>query len=344
MVADGNQVQAQGVGSAWVTSSVDGVLKQWELGDCLYVPSMHANLISIGQLGDQFNTPITMLQKGKRCDLFVGNEKVAVAATDLGVPMMDSYTLAESACEKPAMVSAIAVTKSAMKATMQPTHMQQLEAQLWHRRYGHLSMSSLAKLVGIVKGISTTASAFIADPLCVPCIEAKMARAPFTSSDVASSPGTLHLLHMDLSGPYEPPSIGGAKYVATFTDDYSKWSEVRLLQHKSGLPAAFQSVVLLLENQLGKSLKAIRTDRGGEFVNCKMEEFLSSKGILHQKTVPYSPQQNGVAERMNRTLAERTRAMLCDTGLPKKFWGEPNADCLLPYEFVTSSWDQHNAF
>ncbi len=322
-IADGTEVPVRGVGSVLITAKVDGAPKEWELVDCLYVPGMHANLISTGQLGADYRAPVMLVHRKKTCDLHIGSVKYATASTVSGVPLMDSYTAVagDAPCEEPAMASAVAVPTPAVKATVQPTPAQLQEAKLWHRRFGHLSMSSLAKLVSMVEGISTTATAFIADPLCEPCIKAKMARAPFTSSDAASS-SILQVLHMDLSGPIEPPTIGGARYLATFTDDYSKWCEVKLLQHKSGLAAALEHVVLLLENQSGKTLKAIRSDRGGEFVNWKVDAFLSSKGIAHQKTVPYSPQQNGVAERMNRTLMDKARAMLFESDLQLNLWGE----------------------
>jgi hypothetical protein len=320
-LADGSEVEALGIGTAVITAMVDGVLKQWELVDCLFVPALSTNLISTVQLGADYNSPIAMMQKGERCDLIVGGEKFATAVIATGVPMLDSYTVAEGARMSAVHVSAFAVSKSAMRETVQPTNAQHLHAKLMHRRFGHLGMSNMAKLPGIVEGMNTPAAAFIPDPLCEPCIKAKMVRAPFPSSGSASS-STLQMLHMDLCGPLQVPTHGGARYVATFLDDYTKVSAVRLLHHKDELSATLQEIALLFENQAGKALKTIRSDRGGEFVNWQVEEWLHSKGILHDKTVPYSPQQNGAAERLNRTLMERVRAMLSDAGLPPEFWGE----------------------
>jgi hypothetical protein len=220
------------------------------------VPALSTSLISTVQLGADYNCPLAMMQKGSQCDLFVGNEKFATACIDTGVPLLDSYTVAESARVNPVHVPVFAVSKSALKESIQPTFAQHLEAKLWHRRFGHLSMSSMAKLARIVEGISTTATAFIHDPLCEPCIEGKMARAPFPLSDTACS-STLQLLHMDLCGPVQKPTHGGALYVATFLDDYSKVSAVRLLQYKSELSAALQEIVLLFENQADTTVKPL---------------------------------------------------------------------------------------
>lgn len=320
-IADGTELKALGVGTAVITCSAGEVDKQWELADCLFVPALSSNLISTVQLCADYNSPVHLMQSGNQCELFVGKEKLAEASTCTGVPLVMSFTGAESAGRRPVHVSSVAVPRSAIRATMVPTQEQQLLARLWHRRFGHLSMPGMARAVGLVEGISVVATAFVPDALCKPCVEAKMARAPFTESDTVSS-SILQLLHMDLCGPFQVASIGGSRYAATFLDDHSRVSIVRLLQYKSELSAALQEVVLKLENQTGKTLKTIRSDRGGEFVNSKVEAWLHSKGIAHQKTVPYSPQQNGVAERLNRTLVEKTRAELFDAGLGKEFWGE----------------------
>ena len=127
---------------------------------------------------------------------------------------------------------------------------------------------------------------------------------------------------MDLCGPMPIPSLGGSKYVATFLDGYSKMSFVRIIASKSETAAAVREVIRLLETQTGNRVRAIRTDNGSEYVNTELTQYLKSKGIIHQTTVPYNPEQNGAAERLNRTLMERARAMINDAGLPKELWAE----------------------
>ena len=127
---------------------------------------------------------------------------------------------------------------------------------------------------------------------------------------------------MDLCGPMPVPSLGGSKYVATFLDDFSKLSIVRIITYKSETTTTVRKVLHLLENQTKRRVQAIRTDNGREYVNRELTQYLKSRGILHQTTVPYTPEQNGAAERLNRTLMERARAMLSDAGLPKELWAE----------------------
>lgn len=197
--------------------------------------------------------------------------------------------------------------------------------QLWHRRYGHLGYDNLAKLVkdNMVRGIDVGAEQFEAakQQICEPCIMAKQHRMPFSASDTHSSK-LLELVHMDLCGPLPEPSLGGAKYVATFLDDYSKFSVVVPITSKADTTAKVIEVINYLENQSGHKLRTVRTDNGSEYLTGELDKYFVGKGVQHQKTVPYTPQQNGAAERLNRTLMERVRAMLADTGLPTELWAE----------------------
>ena len=157
--------------------------------------------------------------------------------------------------------------------------------------------------------------------VCKPCILAKHHKEPFPASKREST-DFLELLHMDLCGPMPVPSLGGSKYVATFLDDFSKLSIVRIISYKSETTTTVREVLHLLENQTKRRVQAIRTDNGRKYVNTELTQYLKSRGILHQTTVPYTPEQNGAAERLNRTLMERARAMLSDAGLPNELWAE----------------------
>ena len=121
---------------------------------------------------------------------------------------------------------------------------------------------------------------------------------------------------MDVCGPLEKPSLGGCRYFATFLDDFSKLSYVQPLVRKSDVASATKGVLAQLENLSGRRVRTVRTDGGGEYVNFELDAYFQSRGIRHQQTVRYTPQQNGAAERLNRTLMERVRAMLEDGQLP----------------------------
>lgn len=117
-------------------------------------------------------------------------------------------------------------------------------------------------------------------------------------------------------------SLGGAKYYVSFVDDFSKKEFVFPIRNKSDVFSKFIEFKKLVENQTEKTIKVFRSDNGTEFVNKQFQQFFIANGIKHEKTAPYSPQQNVVAERMNRTLVEKVRCMLFDSGLSKQFLAE----------------------
>ncbi|KAJ9512226.1 hypothetical protein QJQ45_012781 [Haematococcus lacustris] len=118
------------------------------------------------------------------------------------------------------------------------------------------------------------------------------------------------LVHMDVCGPISPPARDGSLYLATFLDDFTRLSVVMPMRSKAQVPSIVKQVIEQLETQSGQRCKAIRTDNGTEYVNKQMQQYCSDKGIIHQHSAPYSPEQNGAAERLNRTIMEKARSIL----------------------------------
>lgn len=195
--------------------------------------------------------------------------------------------------------------------------------ELWHRRFAHLGYANLSRLVreGMVQGINLDAADFKepASAVCETCVLAKHARAPFPTSERVTT--KLGLVHMDVMVMPEP-SVSGSRYVATMLDDATDLAVVRFLQTKDAVPAAVQAALTLLETQGGAQVRMVRTDRGSEYLNAATHAFFQAKGIKHEKTAPYTPEQNGKAERLNRTLMERARSMLIDAALPTNLWAD----------------------
>lgn len=136
----------------------------------------------------------------------------------------------------------------------------------------------------MVTGISYDNSSY--SP-CVACIEGQQARLPFPKKSYSRAKDVIELVHSDLCGPMSSTSFSGCKYFLTFIDD-----------------------------------DVLRSDNGGEYVKYNFQKYLKENGICHQTTDPYSPQQNGVAERANRMIMEKVRCMLQDAGLDKQYWAE----------------------
>lgn len=132
----------------------------------------------------------------------------------------------------------------------------------------------------------------------------------------------LELIHSDVCGPMEVSSLGGARYFVTFIDDFTRKVFIYILTKKSEVFEKFKEFKALVENKLGFNIKTLRTDNGNEYLSNDFQHFLKRSGISHQTSAPYTPQQNGLAERMNRTLLERARCMLLNAKLQKQYWAE----------------------
>nr|GEW93121.1 hypothetical protein [Tanacetum cinerariifolium] len=112
----------------------------------------------------------------------------------------------------------------------------------------------------------------------------------------------------------------GASYFITFTDDYSCFSYVYLLKHKREVFERFKVFKNEVENQLEKTIKALRSDRGGEYISEEFKDYLKACEIVQQLTPPYTPQHNCVSKRRNRTLLDMVRSMMNLTTLSLSFW------------------------
>ncbi|KAK1571102.1 hypothetical protein Q3G72_011942 [Acer saccharum] len=157
-------------------------------------------------------------------------------------------------------------------------------------------------------------------PTCESCLEGKMTKRTFSAKG-ARATECLGLIHTDVCGPMSIQARGGYEYFITFTDDYSRFGYVYLMRHKSDAFDMFKAFKAEVENQLEKHIKILRSDRGGEYLSGEFQQYLIDNGIVSQFSAPGTPQQNGVAERRNRTLLDMVRSMLSYSTLPISFWG-----------------------
>lgn len=190
--------------------------------------------------------------------------------------------------------------------------------KIWHERFGHIGMKRLESMLSgdKVSGISSFPNKF----LCEGCIKGKLHKTPFRNSEFVAS-DLLELVHSDVCDMTEH-SVGGNRYYITFTDDKSRFVHTMFMKHKSEAFHKFKEYVNLVENVTGKRIKILRSDNGGEYDSHKFVDFCKSRGIYIQRSIPRTPEQNGVAERLNRTLCESARTMLKSANLPNSLWGE----------------------
>ncbi|GJW72503.1 putative ribonuclease H-like domain-containing protein [Tanacetum coccineum] len=197
------------------------------------------------------------------------------------------------------------------------------ESTRWHRRMAHVNFKTINKLAkeGLVDGLPL--KVFTNEHNCVACNKGKQHKASYKPiSAVRLITDTLQLLHMDLFGPTNIRSIDQKYYSLVVTDDFSRFSWTFFLGTKDETFYVLKEFIALIENQLNKKVKGIRCDNGTEFKNAKLIELCGEKGIKRDYSNPRTPQQNGVAERKNRTLIEAARTMLADSKLPTMFWTE----------------------
>lgn len=157
---------------------------------------------------------------------------------------------------------------------------------------------------------------------CEPCLEGKQHRRKFPTGGGRRSDEPLGLVHSDLCGKMNAKSLSGGEYFLTFIDDKTHYVWFYILKHKDEVFPRFLEWKALVERSMNQKLKVLRTDNGGEYVSAEFQSYLKKEGVRHELTVPKTPEQNGVAERMNRTLVESVRAMLADARLPHRFWAE----------------------
>lgn len=145
---------------------------------------------------------------------------------------------------------------------------------------------------------------------CETCLKGKISSLPFSQNLSIKSSAVLDLIHSDICGPMRTTSLGGYKYFALFIDDFSRKFFVHFLKNKSDIFSEFKIFKYRVERETDRKIKILRTDNGGEYINGEFDRFLESEGIRRHLTVPYTPQQNGVAERANRTLVEMYVAII----------------------------------
>nr|GEZ34661.1 retrovirus-related Pol polyprotein from transposon TNT 1-94 [Tanacetum cinerariifolium] len=193
---------------------------------------------------------------------------------------------------------------------------------LWHRRLNHLNFGTINDLArkDLVRGLPRLK--FEKDHLCSACQLGKSKKHTHKPKAKNTNLEVLNTLHMDLCGPMRVQTINGKKYILVIVDDYSRFTWVKFLRSKDETLDVVIKFITQIQVGLNKTVRYIRTDNGTEFVNHTMTEYYVRIGIFHQKTVPRTPQQNGVVERRNPTLVAAARTMLIFSKALMFLWAE----------------------
>jgi hypothetical protein len=194
-------------------------------------------------------------------------------------------------------------------------------SRIWHERFGHLNfiyMQHLSKhiLVDVLPNIHFSKG------VCEGCVLGKHPQEKFVKGKSQRASAPLDLIHSDLMGPFLHPSINKERFVLIFFYDFSHFTWIYFLRQKSEVFQHLKYFKALVEKQFGKNIKVLRTDNGGEYVNHEIHNIFHEAGIQLQHTVPYTSQQNRVAERKNRSLKEMESCMLHAKSLPQRLWAK----------------------
>ena len=277
-LGDGCAVEVTGQGTVVLEmASTSGKMSRCKLHEVLYVPDLSYNLLSVSKA----------VEAGKvvefsetSCQILDANRKPITVAMRVG----NLYYL-----------NCLTDRQQAHAADNQS---QQTKEDVWHRRYGHLGVQNLQKLAKeeLVDGFDYNSLQAI--NFCEPCLEGKQHRRKFPTGGGRRSDEPLGLVHSDLCGKMNAKSLSGGEYFLTFIDDKTHYVWFYILKHKDEVFPRFLEWKALVERSMNQKLKVLRTDNGGEYVSAEFQSYLKKEGVRHELTVPKTPEQNGVAERM----------------------------------------------
>ena len=271
------------------------------LRDTLYAPDMALTIISISRINNA-GCDVNFSAKSRTCKIIspAGKQIGCIPANEHGLFRVEH-------------AYAAAVT----------TPVERVDIHTLHRRLGHISADAIRALIRnhAIEGIDLIDDG--SPIICDSCEHAKMTRKIILKERKAPPAKRFgDEVHTDLWGPSPINSLGGRRYYITFTDDATRFTVANVLRTKDEALNAYKTFAAWAQTQHGAKIKALRSDRGGEFTSHDFTKFLQQEGTERRLTTHDTPQHNGVAESLNRRLLERTRAVLHHSDLPKNLWAE----------------------
>ena len=191
-----------------------------------------------------------------------------------------------------------------------------------HERLGHVNVAGVKRMMKNKDINGPKCSSMAVMDVCEPCVYGKAAMTPMPSAGGGRVTKRLQLVHSDLGGPMSEPSRGGALYFGPFTDAFSRWADVVFLQKKSVLLCEYKKWLTKAQLHTGTKIKILHSDNGGEYVSNAFKAPHDENGTTQPTTVPDTPQQNGVAERLNRVLVEMARTMMRHKDVDQDVWAD----------------------
>ncbi|KAM2467223.1 hypothetical protein PS1_009053 [Malus domestica] len=294
-MGDGNIVKATGRGTLVINTKKGRRC----IREVMLVPGLDENLLSVGQMMEHgyfllFGGTVVEIYD----DISLSNLVTKVEVKNRSFPLVLKYL--EEVAKKASVTSSM---------------------KLWHKRLGHLNMTSLQNLQKdeMVQGIPKMDQC---NETCEGRVFGKHHRDSFEARKAWRATKPLEFIHSDVCGPIKTTTICGNRYFLTFIDDYSRMCWVYFIRFKYEVFTIFKKFKAIMELQSGYQIKRLRSDRGGEYTSHEFNAFCEYVGLEKQLTVAYSPQQNEIAVRKNKTIVEMAKSMMHEKNMPYKFWGE----------------------
>lgn len=294
-IADGKQIHIRGKGNVLLTvKCVDGHEFKWKLMNVMFAPEFSSNLVSVHKLtaagfSVTFDNKVCMIT-GRKLD----DSPKIIGKFSNGTYVMNTKTI----------------------SLLSKSQVRNLCVHEWHKILAHRNLNDIKLMKNDI---------FIrkcnCNDVCESCLQGKSTRKSFPKT---ATPCTelLELIVSDVCGPMKVSTLSGSRYFMTFIDAFSGYTFVEFLKTKDQVVGKVKNFVEMIKTQKNATIKKFRCDQGSEYVNNELKNYFAANGIIFQCTAGYSPEQNGISEKKNRTLVESARTMLIDSKLSPALWGE----------------------
>ena len=305
----GGKIDAIGKGKIKLVSYVDDKAYPITLVNVLYAPDSPHNLISTTRLTAAGGS---ILQKGNWAKVKAPDGTVKIVGIK-AEGLANLYVARVKILDK----------ESAGKQDQSYISRNVKSWDEWHRILGHLNMESVKRLhdKNMVVGMEIDTKSPESQQ-CAACVQSKQHVQPFPQISSTEIANIGDLTVTDVWGPARTTAIGGESYFITFTDGKSRHSIIYFMKKKDEALTKFKSYKTFVETQTGHKLKKLRADGGKEYVGKQFQNFILESGMELEVTAAHSPSQNGIAERLNRTVVEHARAMIIQRNIPLFLWTE----------------------
>jgi len=290
-MGDKGSVATAGVGTVVLNVIFHGKTRKTKLEKVLHVPTMGFNPMSVGMMEER-GAEVSF--KGGKTIIKISDKVAACGTRKSGLCHLDMAPLSD--------IAAV--------ASLQP----------WHERLGHVNVAGVKRMIKNKDIDGLKCSSMAVKDVYEPCVYGKAALTPMPSAGGGRVTKRLQPVHSDLGGPMSEPSRGGALYFGTLTDDFSRRTDVVFLQKKGDLLSEYKKWLTKAQLHTGTKIKILSSENSGEYVSNAFKGLHDGNGMTHQTTVPDTPQQNGVAERLNRVLVEMACTMMRHKDIDQDLW------------------------